>query len=61
MKVYFIGNVTPASYATGLYYVEGVGESIQLVPVENLEVPAIFTQDTQIPFDSNAFDRNQQK
>ena len=57
MKVYFIGNVTPASYATGLYYVEGVGESIQLVPVENLEVPAIFTQDTQIPFDSNAFDR----
>ena len=57
MKVYFQGNVTPASYEQGLYYVEGVGESISLVPVGNLEVPAIFTQDTQVPFDANGFDR----
>jgi len=57
MKVYFQGNVTPATYAQGLYYVEGVGKSINLVPVSNLEVPAIFTQDTQVPFDANGFDR----
>ena len=57
MKVYFQGNVTPEKYAEGLYYVEGVGESIQLVPANNLQVPAIFTQDTQVPFDVNGFDR----
>ena len=27
MKVEFFGNVTPASYAEGKYYVEGVGDS----------------------------------
>ena len=57
MKIYFQGNVTPASYAQGLYYVEGVGESIELVAVKDLQVPAIFTQDTQVPFDINPFDR----
>jgi hypothetical protein len=57
MKVYFQGTVTPESYASGLYYVEGVGEHIDLVPVQNLEVPAIFTSDTQVPFDANGFDR----
>jgi len=57
MKVYFIGNVTPETYATGFYYVEGVGSSISLVPVTDLQVPAVFTQDTVIPFDTNGFDR----
>jgi hypothetical protein len=57
MKVYFIGDVTPAKYAEGFYYVEGVGTSINLIPVNELSVPAIFTQDTQVPFDSNGFDR----
>ena len=57
MKVYFQGNVTPATYEQGLYYIEGVGKSIKLVPVSDLEVPAIFTQDTQVPFDVNGFDR----
>ena len=57
MKVYFQGFVTPEKYSTGLYYIEGVGDQIKLVPVENLEVPAIFTQDTQIPFDQYGFDR----
>ena len=57
MKVYFQGNVTPESYAEGLYYVEGVGDSIELVPAANLQVPAIFTTDTQVPFDVNGFDR----
>ena len=57
MKVYFQGTVTPKKYETGLFYVEGVGESIKLVPINNLEVPAIFTQDTKVPFDDNGFDR----
>ena len=57
MKVYFQGNVTPAKYEEGLYYVEGVGNQISLIPVNDLEVPAIFTEDTQIPFDVNGFDR----
>ena len=57
MKIYFIGDVTPASYANGLYYVEGVGKEIQLIPVNDLEVPAIFTQDTLVPFDTVGFDR----
>ena len=57
MKVYFTGTVYPESYEQGLYYVEGVGESIELVAVKDLQVPAIFTQDTQVPFDINPFDR----
>ena len=32
MLVAFTGNVTPASYSTGTYYVEGVGSAIQLIP-----------------------------
>ena len=57
MKVYFQGTVTPTKYSEGLYYVEGVGESIKLVAASDLQVPAIFTQDTQVPFDVNGFDR----
>lgn len=57
MKVYFIGNVTPAKYASGVYYVEGVGDEIKLINAQDLIVPAIFTNDTQVPFDTNGFDR----
>ena len=57
MKVYFQGDVEPATYSEGLYYVEGVGKEIQLIPVNDLEVPAIFTQDSLVPFDSQGFDR----
>ena len=57
LKVYFQGSVTPEEYAKGLYYVDGVGQSIQLIPVNDLEVPAIFTQDTLVPFDQYGFDR----
>ena len=57
MKVYFTGNVTPEKYATGIYYVEGVGDEIKLIAVEDLQVPSIFTNDTLVPFDENGFDR----
>ena len=57
MKVYFIGTVTPSKYATGLYYVDGVGSSITLTSINDLQVPAIFTQDSLVPFDVYGFDR----
>ena len=57
MKVYFTGNVTPAKYSIGSWYVEGVGDEIELVSVNDLQVPAVFTTDSKVPFDANGFDR----
>ena len=57
MKVYFTGEVEPASYAEGAYYVEGVGDSIKLIPETTLNVPSAFTSDIFIDFDSEGFDR----
>jgi hypothetical protein len=52
MKLFFQGAVTPEKYATGNWYVEGVGSQIHLVAESDLAVPAIFTADVDIPFDS---------
>ena len=56
MKVRFIGNVTPATYASGFYYVEGVGSSIKLVPESILEIVSPYTVSETIQFDSIPFD-----
>ena len=56
MKVDFKGTVTPISYAQGEYYVEGVGEAIQLINIQNLEVVSSFTESVAVPFDSQNFD-----
>ena len=56
MKVFFQGTVTPTEYGTGYWYVEGVGSAIKLVAEKNLEVPAIFTSEFNIPFDNYGFD-----
>ena len=56
MKVNFRGTVTPTTYAEGEYYVEGVGEAIKLVNVQDLEVVSSYTQQSQIPFDTVNFD-----
>ena len=56
MKVYFQGSVTPVEYNTGYWYVSGVGLEIQLISESNLEVPAIFTQEYEVPFDNDGFD-----
>lgn len=56
MRVYFQGSVIPSIYGEGYWYVEGVGESIQLIAENSLEVPAIFTQQYSVPFDDNGFD-----
>jgi len=55
MKLSFKGLVTPATYSEGYFYVEGVGNSIQLVAEQDLEVPAIFTTLFEIPFDGENF------
>lgn len=57
LKVSFSGNVEPETYSQGYYYVEGVGDSIKLVPESNLTIPSAYSDDIQIPYDSDAFDR----
>ena len=57
MKVYFTGEVEPANYAEGAFYIEGVGDKIRLIPEVSLNVPTEFTQDIDIAFDENGFDR----
>ena len=56
MKIYFQGNVTPKKYSNGNWYVEGVGDAIKLVPETDLEIPAIFTSNVEVPFDITGFD-----
>ena len=57
MKISFIGDVTPAKYATGEYYVEGVGDKIVLVNQNLLTVPSAFVKDVDVQFDIAGFDR----
>ena len=52
LKVQFDGDVIPSSYLTGEYYVEGVGEAIQLIPTTDLTVPEDFTGTEYIPYDT---------
>jgi len=61
MLLSFSGKVSPALYATGNYYVEGVGTAIKLVPSTVLEVisPYTIAEDIQfdnLPFDTSPFD-----
>jgi len=56
MKIAFVGNVSPAKYATGKYYVEGVGTAITLVSESDLEILTDYTLPETILFDSNPFD-----
>jgi hypothetical protein len=56
LKVTFVGNVVPESYANNTYYVEGVGTAITLLPVGNFITPETYTQSATIPYDSTPFD-----
>ncbi len=56
LKVQFIGSVVPTSYENKEYYIEGVGTSIELLPVTNFITPETYTISTTVPFDSTAFD-----
>ena len=56
MKVKFQGEVTPAKYETNLWYIEGVGDKISLIRDKDLIIPAAYTEDKLIPFDTDKFD-----
>jgi len=56
MKVAFIGDVSPEYYAGKEFFVEGVGEAIKFIDVNDLIIPAAYTEDVLVPFDSNRFD-----
>ena len=56
LKVVFQGDIVPESYKSGQYYVEGVGNAIELVPVADLISPESFTSSTYIPWDTLAYD-----
>ena len=56
LKVEFDGDVIPSSYLQGQYYVEGVGTSIELIPVNSLICPEGFTQSEFIPYDTTPYD-----
>ena len=56
LKVNFIGNVVPASYANVEYYIEGVGTAIEFVKVTDLVTPETYTKSATVPFDSTSFD-----
>ena len=56
MKVSFVGNVTPEKYATGEYYVEGVGSNIKLINKNILEIITTYTATEAVLFDDTPFD-----
>jgi len=56
MKIRFQGDVTPAAYETHDWYVEGVGTKITLIKDQDLIIPAAYSDNKLIPFDSDEFD-----
>ncbi len=56
MKISFVGNVTPASYAGSKFYVEGVGTAITLVNEIDLEQISPYSTSESILFDTTPFD-----
>ena len=56
MRVSFGGTVTPTSYATGEYYVEGVGTAITLINANILEVTSNYNVTQTVLFDAVPFD-----
>lgn len=58
MKVFFQGNVTPEIYASGHWYVEGVGDAIRLVSENSLKIPSSYSGDVEVPFGDQSFDQS---
>lgn len=56
MKIEFNSDVTPSTYADKQFYVEGVGNGITLVPVDELIVPEPFANTAQEGFDTTSYD-----
>ncbi len=58
MKLSFAGKVTPEKYATGYWYVEGVGTAIKLVSEQDLEIITSYSQEVALLFDDEPFDKS---
>jgi len=56
LRVRFIGNTTPEQYTQSSWFVEGVGESIKLISVEDTELPPISNPNPVVVFDNEGFD-----
>ena len=56
MKIKFRGKVLPLTYAEDSFYVEGVGDAIQLVSEKTLEVVAAYANYLDVDYDVNGFD-----
>jgi hypothetical protein len=56
LKVQFFGDVVPASYLQGEWYVEGVGTGIKLLAVTDFVNPEQYAGTRQVPFDSTPYD-----
>lgn len=57
LKVFFQGNVVPEKYNNDQWYIEGVGDKIVLVKEQDLIIPAAYSENREVPFDSEGFDR----
>jgi len=56
LVVEFMGNVTPAQYASDSWLIEGVGNKITLTKFSNLVVPVLSTDLPEVLFDNEGFD-----
>ena len=56
MKLQFYGTITPTKYATGTWYVEGVGEGIKLISEDDIGISASYLSDIETEFDATSFD-----
>jgi len=56
LKVSFAGNIIPEFYRNRQFYVEGVGQSINLIPVERFVNPEKFTQSVYNAYDIIPYD-----
>ena len=56
MLVTFTGKVEPEKYASGQFYVEGVGSEIILINKNDLELISAYTTSEAVLFDSTPFD-----
>jgi len=60
LKLSFDSNVIPAAYANKEFYVEGVGTSINLVPVDQLAVPESYGENIDVSPDYITINRGSQ-
>ena len=56
MKIRFQGDITPIEYESNNWYVEGVGTAIKLIKDQDLIIPAAYSTNQLVPYDSDKFD-----